>query len=52
MKRFKENLWTVCMLVGISLLTVYTAIGKCSYWQMPTICAFVIIGLTIDSTRN
>jgi hypothetical protein len=52
MKWIKEEAWLVCMLVGISLLTWTMAAGAIHDWQIPIACAFIIIGIGIESTRT
>tara|TARA_R110000803_G_scaffold31617_2_gene70300 strand:+ start:646 stop:810 length:165 start_codon:yes stop_codon:yes gene_type:complete len=48
-KWIKENIWLGFMLVGISLLTWSIAIGEIFYWQIPTACILLILGVTFES---
>ena len=48
-KWIKRNAWLVCMLLGISLLTWSIAIGEIFYWQIPTACILLILGVTFES---
>jgi hypothetical protein len=51
-KWIEEKAWLVCMLIGISLLTLTLAGMVIFPWQIPVACTFVIVGVGLESTRN